>query len=80
MQILTNHIDFLSDIGTLPGVMRIIIDIRTSSAQDVSVVRFGETWAHFWKKYKPDDDITFLISSHQTHIDGYVCIEALRSF
>ena len=60
--------------------MHVIVDIRTTSPQEMMPVRAGIAWAHLWKKHKPDDIITFLIYEHQEKIDGFDTIVVDKPF
>lgn len=74
MQIL----DFIPILHTL-SCMHVIVDIRTTSPQEIIPVYAGIAWAKLWKKYKEGDMITFLLHEHQESIEGFTCIHVSDS-
>lgn len=60
-------------------IMHIIVDIRTSTPQDMIPLYSWLAWAQLWKEYKNDDTITFLIHDHQEVIADFSCLVVPRA-
>lgn len=54
--------------------MHLLIDVRTSYPTDIAHIPYAESWALLWKKFHPDDTITWLGYEWDPILEGWIHI------